>query len=373
MNNLIYYIFAACSLLLLSNELTAQEPITFERYYSDSGAVEGRRVRQTFDGGYIVAGRRNAFATFFSNDAILMKTDSMGDVEWLKVYGTRTGDDWFNDVQQTADSGYIACGFIPQSGMQDNIYVVKTDKNGDTLWTRAWGSSRYDIARSVQETYDGGYIVAGQWDTTGILLRLNSLGDTIWAKLFYDGYVSFYSVSETADSGFVATGVLNANHLGLNLEVYVVRVDKNGNTLWEKNYGYVDADYGFSVKTLPDGSFLVGGYSFQGFTDYDSYLLKLNEYGDTIWTKTYSDPRENGIVEIAINQDGSLAFAEAKSVIGMSYQFSILKTDTFGNFLWRTEFGGGELIIYMETADVLMGVLLFAACWELIHQIIYIL
>lgn len=352
MNNLIYYIIASCSLLLLSNELTAQQPITFERYYSDSGAVEGRRVRQKFDGGYIVAGRRNAFATFFSNDAILMKTDSMGDVEWLKVYGTRTGDDWFNDVQQTADSGYIACGYIPQSGMQDNIYVVKTDKYGDTLWTRAWGSGLADYASSITKTHDGGFALAGVWeDSMGIIIRLDSQGDTLWTQKLYDNYISLFSILETADSGFVAAGVLNANHLGLNLEVYVVRVDKNGNTLWEKNYGYSGADYGFCIKALPDGNLLVGGYTWLPPNDYDSYLIKLDGQGDTIWTKIYSDPRENGIVEIAINQEGGFAFAETKSVLGLGYQSAIFKTDSLGNFLWRKEFGGtGSEIVYGNTA-----------------------
>ncbi len=325
-------------------EIKAQQPITFERYYSDSGAVQGRRVRQTFDGGYIVAGRRNAVATFFSNDAILMKTDSLGDIEWLKVYGTSFDDDWFDDVQQTTDSGYIACGYIPQPGMQENIYVVKTDKNGDTLWTRAWGSNLGDICSSISQTYDGGYIAAGRWaDSSGFLIKLDTQGDTIWTRIFYNynGTV-LYSVCQTADSGFVATGVLYAPSLNLNLEVYVVRVDKNGNTLWEKNYGYTDADYGFSIKELPDGNYIVGGYSWQPPNNYDSYLLKLNSSGDTLWSILYSDPRENGIKELTLCQDGGFAFAESKSVIGQSYQISLVKTDSLGNFLWRREFGGVE-------------------------------
>jgi hypothetical protein len=318
----------------------AQQPITFERTYSDSGVVEGRRIRQTFDEGYIVAGRRNSIGAFFSNDGTLTKIDSLGNMEWTKVYGTSFDDDWLNDVQQTTDSGFVACGYYPEMGMAENIYIVKTNKNGDTLWTKVYGSNLADIARAVTQTYDGGYIVAGQWDTTGILLRLTPQGDTLWTKRVYDGYISLYSVEQTLDSGFVATGVLNTNTVTLNLQVYVVRIDKNGNILWEKNYGYEGADYGHSIKVLPNGNYVVGGYSWQPPNDYDPYLLQLNTNGDTIWTKVYHDLKENGIVELALCQDGGFAFAEAKSVLGQSYQLSIARVDSLGNFLWRREYGG---------------------------------
>jgi hypothetical protein len=247
-------------------------------------------------------------------------------------------DDEFYDVKQTSDSGFIACGYYPRLGMGDDLYVVKTNVNGDTLWTRVLGSTNYDIARSVAQTSDGGYVFAGQMDSTGIVIRLDAQGDTIWAIRLYDaGYVSLYSVAETADSGFVTTGVLNTFSGN---QVYIARVDKNGALLWEKNYGYAGADYGFSIKSLTGGSFVVGGYSWQTVNDYDSYLLKLDENGDTVWTKVYDAPRESGIVEIALCPDGGFAFAEAKNVLGMSYQFSILRVDSSGYFLWRKEYGG---------------------------------
>lgn len=335
-------IFFIGFVFVLTQNIYAQQPITFERVYSDSGVVEGRRVRQTYDGGYIVAGRRNAPGAFFSNDGTLMKTDSLGNIEWLKVYGTTLDDDWFYDVQQTSDSGFVACGYMPQMGMAENIYVVKTDKYGDTLWTKAYGTGLGDISSSVNQTYDGGYIVAGIWDTAGILLRLTQQGDTLWTRQFYDGYIFLYSVEQTADSGFVATGVLESNDVNLNLQIYVVRVDKDGNILWEKNYGNAGADYGHSVKVLPDNNFIVGGYSWLPPGDYESYLLKLDALGDTIWTKVYSDPKENGIKEIALCQDGGFALAEGKSVLGRSYELSIVRTDSSGNFLWRQEYGGTE-------------------------------
>lgn len=350
MNNLIYYIFAACSLLLLSNELTAQEPITFERYYSDSGAVEGKSIQQTFDGGYIVAGRRNG-AGMFSNDAILMKTDSLGDVEWLKVYATNLSDDEFYDVKQTNDSGYIACGYYPQLGMGDNLYIVKTDINGDTLWTRVFGSNLYDIARSVAQTYDGGFVLAGQMDSTGIVVRLDAQGDTIWTKRLYDvGYVSLYSVAETVDSGFVTTGVINTFSGN---QVYIACIDKNGILLWEKNYGYGGADYGYTINVQNDSIFFVGGYSWQFASHYDSYILKMNLLGDTLWTKLYSLPTENGIVSFSFLLSGNLVLGEQVFTSNKGYQAAIVFLDSLGTFLGRQEYGevGSEFVYNITTCN----------------------
>jgi hypothetical protein len=339
MNNLIYYIFAACSLLLLSNELTAQEPITFERYYSDSGAVEGKAIQQTFDGGYIVAGRRNG-AGMFSNDAILMKTDSMGEVEWLKVYASSLSDDEFYDVKQTADSGFIACGYYPRLGMGDDLYVVKTNINGDTLWTRVFGSNLYDIARSVAQTYDGGFVLAGQMDSTGIVVRLDAQGDTIWSIRLYDaGYISLYSIAETADSGFVTTGVLNTFSGN---QVYIARVDKNGTLLWEKNYGYAGSELGQMIKSTIDGNYIVCGYT-QNFDFGDMYLLKINEVGDTIWTKVYRKSEANNSYSIDILDDGGFIIGGTTNfaISGNYTNLWLVKTDSMGLMEWEKVILGG--------------------------------
>jgi hypothetical protein len=337
MENTSFLLFTFCCLLLLSTEITAQEPITLERYYNDSGVVEGKALQQTFDNGYIIAGRRLG-QSMFSNDAILMKTDSIGDIEWIKVYGTQFDDDWFHDVKQTSDSGFIACGYYPRLGMAEDIYVVKTDKNGDTLWTKVWGSNIADWAYSIENTYDGGYVIAGVWEeSTGLVCRLDASGDTLWTKKLRYA-TSLYSISPTLDSGFVATGVFASGAIN-NHQVYVVKLDKDGNIVWEWDYGYAGADWGQCIKTLADGNYIVGGLSWHPPNSYESYLLKLTDSGDTLWTKLYSDPQENGLLGLTPTADGGFALVETKFVQGLSYQAAIVRTDASGNFLWREEFG----------------------------------
>lgn len=320
----------------------AQQPITFERVYSDSGVVVGTSIRQTFDGGYIIAGARSAPLTWLSNDGTLMKTDSLGNVEWVKVYGNPFGDDLLEDVQQTADSGYIACGVFPEIGMADNLYIVKTDKEGDTLWTKIYGSNLLDYARSIKQTYDGGYVITGIWqENLGFVFRLNAQGDTVWTKYLYPpSGISMYSIAQTADSGFVAAGL--SYDTVLYIQTYIVCLDKYGNIIWEKNYGYGNYDDAHDIKVLLDGNYIVGGYSWQFSNSYDSYLLKLDTNGDTLWTSLLSIPRENGIVELAITNGGDIVSAEAESTIANKYQNNITKTNSMGNLLWRREYGGAE-------------------------------
>jgi len=338
MKKLLFLLLLGLNSLLLH----AQQTITFERSYADSGQVEGRRIRQTFDGGYIVAGRRNTPAVFFSNDATLMKIDSLGNVEWVKVYGTTIDDDWLNDVQQTADSGFIACGFYPEIGLKDNLYVIKTDKNGNTLWTKIFSSVEAERAYAITQTYDGGYAMVGIWEELiGFIFRMNAQGDTLWTRYpTPPNGVALYSITQTIDSGFVATGL--SSDSVMNLQAYVIRLDKNGNVLWEKNYGYTDGDLAKDIIVLPDGNYLAGGYSWQPPNDYDAYLIKLAPNGDTLWTRLYSAPRENGIVEFALANNGTIVFAEAQSTTSHKYQSHITKIDSMGTLLWRRAYGGIE-------------------------------
>lgn len=333
-------------LLFLTTEIIAQQPIVFERYYSDSGVVEGKAIQQTFDGGYIVAGRRNG-AGMFSNDAILMKTDSMGNVEWLKVYATSLSDDEFYDVKQTSDSGFIACGYYPQLAIMDNIYVVKTDKFGDTLWTKVYGSGLADYAHSIVQTYDGGYTLAGRWsDSTGIIMRLDSQGDTLWTRHLYDeSGILLTSIVQTADSGFVATGVIAAYIQGDGHQVYIARVDKNGALLWEKNYGYAGADWGQMIKRTIDGNYIVCGYT-QNFDFGDMYLLKIDEVGDTIWTKVYRKTEANNTYSIDLLNDGGFILGGTTNfaIQGNFTNLWMVKTDSIGDVEW-------DKVILSGTAD----------------------
>jgi hypothetical protein len=158
-----------------------------------------------------------------------------------------------------------------------DIYLIKTDTLGDTIWTKTYGDTLYDSGECVQQTQDGGYIITGSFysfvkgSAEVALIKTNSIGDTVWTKTYGGNFIDMgYSVSQTLDSGYIITGfILN----GLP-DLYLVKTDSLGDTLWTRTFGGVFNDEGFSVQQTSDG-----GY----------YLIKTNSFGDTIWTRIYGD------------------------------------------------------------------------------------
>src|SRR4026209_599371 len=132
--------------------------ITFQKTYGGSGTEYGWCVQQTFDGGYIITGYTNSTGAG-GNDVFLIKTNSDGDTLWTKIYGG-TADDYGYAVRQNADSGYtIACNTMSFGSGSFDIYIIRTNATGDTLWTRTVGGADSDAAESMELTSDGGCIL----------------------------------------------------------------------------------------------------------------------------------------------------------------------------------------------------------------------
>jgi TolB-like protein len=129
----------------------------YDRFYS---------VQQTSDGGYIVAGVTHSFSSG-GYDIFLIKTDTNGNVIWAKTYGEISNEKAFS-VQQTSDGGYIVAGVTDYfSVVYGDIFLIKTDANGNVIWAKTYGGTSTDSASSVQQTSDGGYIVAGYTSSFG--------------------------------------------------------------------------------------------------------------------------------------------------------------------------------------------------------------
>jgi hypothetical protein len=151
--------------LILSfvSNVTAQVPgdTLWTKCYGGLGSDKGAEVQLTSDGGYIITGRTGSFGAG-ARDAYLIKTDANGDTLWTKTYG---GLDWdyAYSVKQTTDGGFIVVGGSKSfsSGGDYDVYLIKTDANGDTLWTRTYGGTDIEYGSSVQLTSDGGYVIIG--------------------------------------------------------------------------------------------------------------------------------------------------------------------------------------------------------------------
>ena len=292
----------------LSSIASAQT--NWQKTYGGAGEERGYSVELTADGGYVIAGYTASFGTG-ARDVYLIKTNASGDTLWTRTYGG-TGSDGGYSVQQTPDGGYIIAGSTSSFGAgRSDFYLLKTNAQGDTLWTRAYGGPDDDRGYSAQPTTDGGYIVAGYTFSFGAggtdfyLVKTNAQGDTLWTRT-YDG--SFdpdgNSVQQTSDGGYAVAATSQSQ------DVYLVKTDAQGETLWTRTYGGRGLNHGNSVRQTTDGGYIIAGctWSFNS-SSYDVYLIRTNAQGETLWTRTYGGPRADFGHSVQQTADGSYVVA----------------------------------------------------------------
>ena len=306
------------------------------RTYGGTGNDAGYSVQQTADGGYIVVGYTLSFSA--SRDVYLIKTDSSGDTLWTKSYGG-AGNDIAYSVQQTADLGYIVTGYTSShgAGAQD-VYVIKTNASGDTLWTRTYGGTGDDEGSSVQQTSDGGYIVAGLTSSFGTgtyyayLIKTNPSGDTLWTKTYGWGLAAEgSSVQQTSDGGYIVTGYTYPS-AATTYDVFLVKTNSVGDTLWTRTWGGAGADYGYSVRQTTDGGYIVAGTTrLSPLEDVNVYLAKTSASGDTLWTMKYGGGADDEGYSVQQTTDGGYIIAGFTNSFGANYAVYLIKTDANGS------------------------------------------
>jgi len=309
------------------------------RTYGGINDEKARSVQETGDGGYIVAGCTGSFGAG-GFDFYLVKTNSLGDTLWTRTYGG-SREDKAHSVRQTTDGGYIVAGETYSFGQGTpncpNFYIVKTNPLGDTLWTRAFEGSTYDDeAYSVQQTADGGYVVAGYTNSFGAggwdfyLVKTNYQGFTHWGHT-YGGSGSdwAYSVQQTADGGYIVVGFTGSFGVGTPYSnFYLVKTNSQSDTLWTRTYGGSAPEWAYSVQQTPDGGYIVAGYTGSfGAGSGDFYLVKTNTSGDTLWTRTYGGSSDDGAWSVQPTDDGGYIVAGYTSSFGAgAADFYLVKT-----------------------------------------------
>ena len=219
--------------------------------------------------------------TFLISIIIGVSSHSLGqapDVLWTETFGGSDNEVGYS-VQQTTDGGYIIAGSTESFGAGNaDVWLVKTDASGDTLWTKTFGGSELDIGYSVQQTLEGGYIIAGVSFSFGAdvwLIKTDASGDTLWTKTFGGSDRDrSYSVQQTTDGGCIITGYTRSFGAG-NEDVWLVKTDASGDTLWTKTIGGIDTDRGYSVQQTTDGGYIIVGHTSSfGAGASDVWLIK---------------------------------------------------------------------------------------------------
>jgi hypothetical protein len=240
-------------------------------------------IEATSDGGYIIAGHtKNVPAGGGIKDALLVKIDAGGSMQWYKTYGTTEGEE-ASSVQQTADDGFVFAGQQSAGVSGFDAYLVKTDADGTMEWAKTYGGDNWDNASSVILAEGGGYILAG-YSIVGAdgrdvyLLKTDADGVKKWEHTYGGGSDDAASaVIRTNDQGYLLTGYTES--IGQGRDLYLIKTDNTGTLVWEKTYGGSGAESGGCVRMVKNEGYIVSGTTTSYSKDNDVYVLKIDNSG----------------------------------------------------------------------------------------------
>jgi hypothetical protein len=340
----------ALSLLLFAGGAGAVPYEEWNRTFTGAGNAIANSVQQTADGGYLISGSTCSSYVPLQCSPWLLKTDASGNEQWNKTfpgdYGTRSilqtadggyifadrslvkvdvngSEQWAKiiggtiySVQETRDGGYIGAGLIPEEPGSDhpNCWLIKVDANGDEQWNRTFRGMGFCIIESVQQTTDGGYVLAGirasREDRGGAwLIKVDANGNELWNRTFGEWNRTFggrgemaYSVQQTKDGSYILAG----------FGFLFIKTDANGNMQWGKNKKFKGKDLALarSARQTSDGGYIIAGDAYStGGSNKDSWLIKVDETGNEQWNMTFRGEQNSEAYSVQQTKDGSYIIA----------------------------------------------------------------
>jgi hypothetical protein len=281
-------------------------------------------VQQKRDGSYIIIG----IATYHNSGkyyVLLIKTDSDGNKLWEKTF-SRSEDDFYNSFQQTSDGGYIIAGYtgvMESDGSGMHAQLIKTDSNGDMLWDRTIGGTNASVGHSVQQTSDGGYIISGTMEFNGLgfdifLIKTDNNGNELWNRTFKPlaglNDLAVGPVRQTNDGGYIITSTMDSRDSGKYV-IRLIKTDSNGNMLWDKTFGNTgDCGWPMSIQQTSDGGYMIiSSMDPYGSGKRDIWLFKTDSIGDMLWDKTFGGSEDDTGASVQQTSDGGYILAGTTS------------------------------------------------------------
>jgi hypothetical protein len=299
----------------------------------------GKSVQQTIDGGYIIGGWTKGGSDIGRN-IWLIKTDGDGNKLWDKTLTADSADEYLS-VRQTTDAGYIMTSNMRTSISLGGVLLIKTDSSGNMLWEKTFGESYLDSGRSIQQTSDEGYIITGTYQPWSAnypqvwLIKTDPSGNMQWDKTFGDSsdFVAGNSVQQTNDGGYIIVGFRDSKTDYTNTDIWLIKTDFYGNKLWDKTFDRSKYDMGESVRQTSDDGYIISGWRVSSLDEYnrDLWLIKTDSNGNKLWDKTFTVNSDyTGDISVLQTSDGDYIIT-CSTRIGPDRNVLLIKTDSNGN------------------------------------------
>jgi hypothetical protein len=336
------------SLCSITTPTLAAPVVGWAATYGGNKRDEAHYIQQTGDGGYIVAGATGSFGAGEA-DAWIIKLSPDGTVDWQKAYG---GDrpDAASSIQQTDDGGYIVAGATKSFGAGDrDIWILRLRPDGTIEWQNTYGGDKQDAVLSLQLTNDKGYIVAGVTGSLGPdedfdvwILKLSPDGTVEWQKIYGGPHLDLpFSIQQTRDGGYVVAGTTKSFGAG-GLDLWVLKLKCDGVVEWETTYGGVYSDSARSIRQTGDGGYIVASRTSSiGAEEVGlGWVLKLSPDGALEWHTTYGKPGFGCVVNsIEQTGDGGYIAAGGKGYPGAREDVWVMKLGRLGGVEWQRTYG----------------------------------
>ena len=308
---------------------------------------------QTTDGGFALAGiiaeygseYGSIYGSHYSEGLWLVKTDANGTTTWNQTYGGYC--DSVSTLIQTSDGGFALTGGTWLFGVDEcDMWLVKTNANGIATWNQTYGGFSLDKAYALIQTADGGFVLAGEnWRfDAGVLdmylVKTDNNGDVIYDQIYGgDSYDSASALIQTADGGFALAGYTNSFGTG---GMWLVKTDANGDVTWNLTYGRTRLDKAYALIQTTDGGFALAGYTESfGAGGRDMWLVKTNANGDVTWNQTYGGKGNDEAYAIVQTTDGNFVLAGYTESFGAGgCDMWLIITNSNGNMIWNQTYGG---------------------------------
>ena len=324
---------------------------TFQKYYdrdfgtNNSITEVGHSIRQTADGGFIAVGYSDNYGIGLK-DVYMVRMNSAGDTLWTKLYGSASGHDMARAVIETSDGGFaLACETQSGAGGIDAV-IMKTDSVGNLLWSKAFGGTDDELGHSIIEMNDGGLVLAGEalsFSGTGyeeiFLVKVDASGNLVWSKTLSGGSGDIArGIAKTADGGFIVSG----DESSLNYGVCLAKFDVNGDTTWCHTYrGAISAFEGYSVNQTIDGGYVMAANTFGGsIGSKDMVILRLTSSGMISWATELGTINSDVVTDVIETADGGYV-ASGTAMPGGSYsEITLSKLNASGTLQWSKGYTG---------------------------------